>query len=103
AIERQNLWRFLTFAKPYRWLIVLLIVVGMTRFALQFVTPWGIGHLLDGALKNADRLASSQRGSRVEQVHWIALLLTLALIARCVAQYGETMLTNRLGNRMVFD
>src|SRR5262245_43474617 len=103
AIERQNLWRFLAFAKPYRWLIVLLIVVGVTRFALQFVTPWGIGFLLDHALTDAAHLAPPQRGPRLEQVHWIGLLLTLALLARCFAQYGESMLTNRLGNRLVFD
>src|ERR1051326_233916 len=86
AVNPRNLWRFLAFAKPYRWLIALLICVGVTRFALQFVTPWGVGHLLDGALKNIDRLRPEQRGTHLEQVHWTALLLVFALLARCFAQ-----------------
>jgi len=70
---------------------------------LQFVTPWGVGVLLDGALKNAGHLPAAARAPRVQQIHWIALVLTLALLTRCAAQYGESMLTNRLGNRLVFD
>lgn len=101
--DRQNLWRFLAFAHPYRWLILVLVLTGVTRFALQFVTPWGVGALLDGALKNADHLLPAQRAPRIDRIHWVTLVLVVALIARCAFQYREGMLTGRLGNRLVFD
>jgi subfamily B ATP-binding cassette protein MsbA len=101
--DRQNLWRFLAFARPYRWLIVLLVLTGVTRFALQFVTPWGVGALLDGALKNAEHVPLAERGPRIERIHWVTLALVVALIARCCFQFQEAMLTGRLGNRLVFD
>src|SRR5438874_11263643 len=82
----QNLRRFLAFARPYRWLILVIVGAGVTRYALQFVTPWGVGFLLDGALKNVDRLAAYLRGPRLMQVHRIAAILIGALIARCGAQ-----------------
>src|SRR5437763_13981446 len=96
----QNLRRFLAFARPYRWLILVIIAAGVTRYALQFVTPWGVGFLLDGALKNAEHLSAALRGPRLMQVHRISALLVAALLARCVAQYWESILTNRLGNRL---
>src|SRR5437868_12019842 len=81
----QNLRRFLGFARPYRWLILVIIAAGVTRYALQFVTPWGVGVLLDGALKNIDRLPGFLRGPRIMQVHRISALLVAALLARCGA------------------
>src|SRR5438105_10582866 len=100
---RDTLFRFLAFARPYRWWIALIVLAGVTRFALQFATPWGIGVLLDGALKHVDRLPAFARGPRVHQIHWVALILTAALVLRCFAQYAESLLTSRLGNRLVFD
>src|SRR3954454_22476749 len=99
----QNLRRFLAFARPYRWLILVIIAAGVTRYALQFVTPWGVGFLLGGALKNAEHLPAVLRGPRLAQMRRISALLVAALLARCGAQYWESMLTNRLGNRLVFD
>lgn len=103
AASPNTLKRFLGFAWPYRGWIVLIVLAGVVRFALQFVTPWGVGALLDGALKNADRLSPAARGPRIEQVHWIGIVLIVALLLRCAAQYAESLLTSRMGNRLVFD
>lgn len=99
----QNLGRFLVYAQPYRWLIAAVILLGIARYGLQFVTPWGIGVLLDGALQQGGALPQTDPSARLAQVNFIAALLTGALLARCVAQYGETLLTSRIGNRLVFD
>lgn len=99
----QTFQRFLAFAMPYRGWILLIVLAGIARFALQFVTPWGVGELLDHALKDAGNLTAAQRAARENEVHWVTALLVLGLIARCFAQYSETMLTNRMGNRLVFD
>lgn len=103
APRPQNLGRFLSYARPYRWLMVLVVILGVVRYGLQFVTPWGIGVLLDGALRNVEPLTDAGRAARVQQVHGIALILTLALVARCFVQFAESILTSRLGNRIVFD
>lgn len=99
----QNLRRFLVYARPYRWLIGAVILLGVTRYGLQFVTPWGIGVLLDGALHQVGTMSQADRIARVRQVHVVAVLLTGALLARCIVQYGESLLTSRIGNRLVFD
>ena len=65
----QNLRRFLAFARPYRWLILVVITAGVARFMLQFATPWGVGVLLDGALKDAGHGPVAQAGPRLLQVH----------------------------------
>jgi ABC-type multidrug transport system fused ATPase/permease subunit len=100
--QPQNLGRFLGYARPYRWLITMVVLLGVTRYALQFVTPWGVGVLLDGALKDAGT-APGGRDARLHQLHWIGALMTLALVVRCCLQYGESILTSRVGNRLVFD
>lgn len=99
----QNLRRFLVYARPYRWLIGAVILLGVTRYGLQFVTPWGIGVLLDGALHQVGAMSRADQEARVQQVHVVAALLTGALLARCIVQYGESLLTSRIGNRLVFD
>ncbi|MFN3648155.1 MAG: ABC transporter transmembrane domain-containing protein [Armatimonadota bacterium] len=99
----RNLRRFLAYARPYRWLISLVVVLGITRYVLQFVTPWGVGVLLDGALMRLDTLTGADRAAAVAQVHQVSLILIGALLARCVAQYGESVLMSRVGNRVVFD
>jgi len=99
----QNLRRFLVYAQPYRWIIASVILLGVTRYGLQFVTPWGIGVLLDGALHQVGAMSPADRAARLAQVNWVAALVTGALVARCFAQFGETLLTSRIGNRLVFD
>ena len=98
----QNLWRFLAFARPYRWLIVLLVLTGVTRFALQFVNPgeWG---LLDGALKNADHLPLASAGPRLERRSIGSRGAGGRPHRALLFQFQEGMLTGRLGNRLVFD
>jgi ABC-type multidrug transport system fused ATPase/permease subunit/CBS domain-containing protein len=103
ASDRKNLGRFLEMARPYRGLITLLVLIGLARFALPLATPWGVRILLDETLKNVERLTPAQRAARLHQVHWVSLLLALALLARVLLLYVEAMLTGRLGNRLVFD
>jgi ABC-type multidrug transport system fused ATPase/permease subunit/CBS domain-containing protein len=101
--DRNNLWRFLAVARPYRGLIVMLVLIGVARFALPLVTPWGVRILIDETLKNIDHLTAAQRAARIHQIHWVTFLLTLALIVRVFFLYAESILTGKLGNRLVFD
>jgi ABC-type multidrug transport system fused ATPase/permease subunit/CBS domain-containing protein len=101
--DRKNLRRFLEMARPYRGLIVTLVLIGVVRFALPLLTPWGVRVLLDEALKDVGSLTATQRAARVQQIHWVALVLTAALAARVVVLYYEAILTGKLGNRLVFD
>src|SRR5262249_57805624 len=101
--DRNNLWRFLAVARPYRGLIVMLVLIGVARFALPLAPPWGVRILIDETLKDAGHLTAAQHAARVHQIHWVTLLLTLALVARVWFLYAESILTGKLGNRLVFD
>jgi subfamily B ATP-binding cassette protein MsbA len=101
--DRRNLRRFLAIARPYRGLIVLLVLIGVVRFSLPLVTPWGVRVLLDEILKGAERLSPAQHASRLTQIHLVSAIMAAALIARVFFQYAESVLTGKLGNRLVFD
>jgi ABC-type multidrug transport system fused ATPase/permease subunit/CBS domain-containing protein len=101
--DGRNLRRFLALARPYRGLILLLVLIGVVRFALPLATPWGVRVLLDETLQGVGGLTAAQRAQRVAQVHAIAAVLILALVARIFFLYAESILTGKLGNRLVFD
>jgi subfamily B ATP-binding cassette protein MsbA len=90
-------------ARPYRAMIAALVLIGVVRFALQLATPWGVRVLLDGALKNTEGLTAAAHTARLHQVYSLTLVLTIALVMRCLYLYGEAILTGKLGNRLIFD
>jgi subfamily B ATP-binding cassette protein MsbA len=101
--DSRNLRRFLEIARPYRGLIVLLVLIGVVRFAMPLVTPWGVRVLIDESLKETGRLSASQYAERMRQIHIVSAIMALALVARVVFQYAEAVMTGKLGNRLVFD
>jgi subfamily B ATP-binding cassette protein MsbA len=101
--DGRNLRRFLALARPYRGLIVLLVLIGVIRFALPLATPWAVRVLLDETLRDATALSAAERAARTRQVHVISALLLATIALRMVFLYAEAILTGKLGNRLVFD
>ncbi len=46
----SNLKRFLSYARPYRWWLVLSTVVGVTKYNLPVIFPWILKNVIDHLL-----------------------------------------------------
>src|SRR3982751_5056033 len=101
---RDRLKKLFSYAKRYKGLLAITLVMGVLGFAVTFVFPWLIGAAMDRVisppLQNASPPSMSQR------MHWLKILIIIgAATATCsaVAAYGRGHFTVKLGNRIITD
>lgn len=85
--------RLLRYASPYRALIAASVVLLMIEGALQLVGPLLTRHVIDVAIPARDHA----------EIVRAALLFAGTLLAQFGCSYGETVLTARLGQRIMHD
>jgi ATP-binding cassette, subfamily B, multidrug efflux pump len=85
--------RLLRYVRPYRVLVVAALVLIALQSALQLVGPLLTRHVIDEALPARDSALVVQ----------VALLFLASLLAQFGASFGETLLTNLLGQRVMRD
>jgi ATP-binding cassette, subfamily B, multidrug efflux pump len=91
--DRRLALRLFGYVRPYRALVVGALALLMVEGALQLVGPFLTRLVIDEALPAADFAAL-----------WRSVVLfLLALLASFAAQYGETVLTARLGQHVMHD
>ncbi len=114
-------WRFLTFARRYRWmLLVSLLLVFLSR-SFTLIMPWVIGQLVDkfqafARLQGLIGVASGAGGAlppnpalqqgRLETAHYLALLFAIIAgvnISQWLVSYLQQMILLVVGNRILFD
>ena len=85
--------RLVGYTRPYGWLVVAAVVLLLVEGALQLVGPLLTRSVIDEAIPARDTAA----------VLRATLLFALSLAGSFVAQYGETLLTARLGQYVMHD
>lgn len=93
AYDARLARRLLRYAWPYRGVIVASLALLMVDGALQLVGPLLTRHVIDVAVPARDT-----RG-----IAHAALLFAATLVAQFGCSYGETVLTARLGQRVMHD
>src|SRR5437764_13392000 len=96
----ERIRRLISYAKRYRGLLALTVVMGVMGFAVTFVFPWMIGAAMDHVI--SPRLINGQLPSMEQRKHWLTLLVMIGMataICSAVAVYGRGHLSNKLGNR----
>jgi ATP-binding cassette subfamily B multidrug efflux pump len=93
VLDRRLVSRLLRYVRPYGMLVVASLVLLLTEGLLQLVGPLLTQRVIDVALPARD----------LTLVRNMALLFFGAIIAAFVCQYGETMLTALLGQRVMRD
>src|SRR5829696_9189102 len=93
SYDSRLLRRLLVYLKPYRWLTVFAVVLLLTGAALALVGPLLTQRALDVAIPARD---TGLLGT-------LAVLFLSALLLEFVVEYGQTLLTAYLGQRVMYD
>ena len=48
--QLDSIKRYMRFVKPYRWLLILTIFIGILKFAIPLLLPWIVQIILDNIL-----------------------------------------------------
>lgn len=91
---------YFAFVRPYRWLILLTLLIGMIKFAIPLTLPLIIKFVVDNLLLN-DALSD---GEKMRQLGWaIALALGLFVVARFPVEYFRQYFAQLVASRILFD
>lgn len=93
AYDSRLMKRLLKYIKPYKWHVVLGIVLSIIVSAMEAVRPWFTKHAVDVDIANHDG-----RGLMLT-----ALAFLTVLIVRGVVQYANAYLTQWIGQETIFD
>ncbi|MHC4982528.1 MAG: ABC transporter ATP-binding protein [Planctomycetota bacterium] len=100
AHERKPLWRYLAYAKPYRWLILAMVVAGIVKFTLPLVPAYTIRIILDKVINNAEALGDA---ARQRLLLWCGTALVVVGAVTAVAVYLRSVTTVHVSSAMTFD
>ncbi|WP_281280410.1 ABC transporter ATP-binding protein [Paenibacillus koleovorans] len=92
--NRELFRRYLRFVKPYRYWIILIIVLGVAQFIVPLTTPWMTKIMLDQVLPGVQGA-----WSLTKVVGVLAILSVYGILINFIRNW----VTARLGNRMVVD
>ena len=93
AYDARLMRRLFTYVRPYGWLVAAAVVCLMLDGLLQLVGPLMTQRVIDVALPARDSALIARS----------ALLFAASLIIAFACQYGETILTSLLGQRVMRD
>ncbi len=93
AYDAALLRRLLAYLRPYRWLALLAVVLLLLSAGLTLVGPWLTQQVLDVAVPRQDTGLLAR----------LALFFLASLLLEFGAQYGSSVLTTYLGQRVMHD
>jgi ATP-binding cassette subfamily B protein len=93
AYDARLTRRLFRYVRPYRSLVIGALLLIAIQSALQLVGPLLTRHIIDVAVPSGNRALVLQ----------LALLFVLSLSVQFAVSFGETMLTNLLGQRVMRD
>ncbi|MGM9950258.1 MAG: ABC transporter ATP-binding protein [Lysinibacillus sp.] len=96
----DSIKRYMRFVKPYRWLLVWTIVIGIVKFAIPLFLPWLVQIILDEILLE-DSLSAEEK---IRQLFtWIGIALVLFFVIRPPIEYYRQYFAQNLSNNILFD
>lgn len=93
AYDSRLMKRLLTYIKPYRWYVVLGVIMSIAVSGMEAIRPWFTKHAVDVNIAEHD-----PHGLLLTTLGFFAVL-----IVRGVLQYVNTYLTQWIGQRTIFD
>src|SRR5690554_6868392 len=92
--KTKLLRRYLDFVKPYRWIIVLILLLSVMQFSVPLVGPWMMKVMIDEVLIGVKGFWSIER---------VVLFLGIIYFSGLIFNYARNYIIARLGNRMAVD
>ena len=94
--DSNNIMRFLSYLKPYRWRLVLSTVVGVLKYNLPVAFPWILKDVIDNLLVGKP----SKTGLTFDQLMGLSAAL---FIVYAGITYLRSYIADRLDQAMIFD
>ncbi|RTQ88232.1 ABC transporter ATP-binding protein [Lysinibacillus telephonicus] len=91
--------RYMRFVKPYRWEIILTIIIGILKFAIPLFIPIlikiVIDHIIDTDMTNSEKIQ--------QLFFWLGGTVILFFIIRPPIEYYRQYFAQHVGNKVLFD
>jgi subfamily B ATP-binding cassette protein MsbA len=98
--KRSPLRRYLAYAKPYRWTIVLMMIGGVAKFTLPMIPAAIFGKITNLVINNTGSLAPDQR---IEMLWEFGVILAVVAVLEALAIYVRGVTTSTVSAAMAFD
>lgn len=92
--KKQLVRRYIQFLKPYRYVIALVVVLGILQFAAPLAVPWMTKIMIDEVLQHKEGFWTLGR---------VVTFLGLVYVFSVIVNFIRNHVTARLGNRMAMD
>lgn len=96
----DSIKRYMRFVRPYRWEILLTIVIGIIKFAIPLFIPILIKIVIDNII-GAPGLTDSEKITKL--VYWLGGTVILFFIIRPPIEYYRQYFAQHVGNKVLFD
>ena len=96
----DSIKRYMRFVKPYRWLLVWTIVIGIVKFAIPLFLPWLVQIILDDILLE-EGLSAEEKTRQL--FTWIGIAIVLFFVIRPPIEYYRQYFAQNLSNNILFD
>ncbi|MGB7612717.1 MAG: ABC transporter ATP-binding protein, partial [Candidatus Acidiferrum sp.] len=102
AYDSRLLKRLVQYLRPYKWRVLLAMLLVAVVTPLELTPPWLFGKAIDSyftpTLKHLIPESQAWRG-----IEWISLVFLLVLISDFVAQYAQIRIMQRVGQQTMYD
>ncbi|TDQ33742.1 ABC transporter ATP-binding protein [Aureibacillus halotolerans] len=92
--------QYLTFVKPYRWMIVWTILIGIIKFSIPLATPLMLKFAIDDII-NAESIDTAEKLTRL--AYLLGAGAFLFVILRPPVEYYRQYFAQYVGNKVLFD
>ncbi len=100
VLALDSIKRYMRFVKPYKFLLVLTIIIGILKFAIPLFLPWLLQVILDDVLLN-ETLSTDEKTKLL--FTWIGIALVLFFVVRPPIEYYRQYFAQNLSNNILFD
>lgn len=98
--RRHPLLRYLSYAAPYKWWIVLMCVGGVAKFSLPMIPAAISRFIIDDVVNNIRGLT---HGARMDLLWWLAGVMLAVALVEAVAIYVRGYYTVKVSSSVAFD
>ncbi|WP_407272347.1 ABC transporter ATP-binding protein [Radiobacillus sp. PE A8.2] len=96
----DSIKRYMEFVKPYKWKILLTIVIGVFKFGIPLLLPLIVKYVIDNII-GGDSLTNDEK---LNQLLWIMGATTFVFVVlRPPIEYWRQYLAQWTGNKILFD
>ncbi|MGH0853261.1 ABC transporter ATP-binding protein [Bacillus cytotoxicus] len=95
----QGIKRYLQFVKPYRWLIVITIIIGVIKFGIPLIMPWLLKYIIDDVIQGGGSL--QEKTSQL--IKAVGITFFIFAVLRPPIEYYRQYFAQRIGNTVLYD